>query len=131
MLHNMRLDMIGLIVEDIPRSLAFYSRLGMPVDETAVDGPYYECTFSGIRFSWNALSMIKEIDPHWVPPVGERSGMAFLAESPSGVDAKYAEMTAAGYRGVREPWDAFWGQRYAQVEDPDGNKVDLFAPLEG
>ena len=29
------------------------------------------------------------------------------------------------------PWDAFWGQRYAQVKDPDGNVVDLFAPLQG
>jgi hypothetical protein len=28
-----------------------------------------------------------------------------------------------------EPWDAFCGQRYAEVEDPDGNVVDLFAPL--
>ncbi|MFL6036949.1 MAG: glyoxalase, partial [Gaiellaceae bacterium] len=28
-----------------------------------------------------------------------------------------------------EPFDAFWGQRYATVVDPDGNAVDLFAPL--
>lgn len=25
---------------------------------------------------------------------------------------------------------AFWGQRYAVVRDPDGNDVDLFAPLD-
>jgi uncharacterized glyoxalase superfamily protein PhnB len=30
-----------------------------------------------------------------------------------------------------EPWDAFWGQRYAVVHDPDGNGVDLFCPLKG
>jgi uncharacterized glyoxalase superfamily protein PhnB len=45
------------------------------------------------------------------------------------VDAKYAELVAAGYTGHKEPWDAFWGQRYAQVRDPDGHTVDLFAPL--
>jgi hypothetical protein len=28
-----------------------------------------------------------------------------------------------------KPWDAFWGQRYAVVHDPDGNGVDLLAPL--
>ena len=38
-------------------------------------------------------------------------------------------LVAAGYQGGKEPWDAFWGQRYAQVFDPDGNSVDLFAPL--
>ena len=37
----------------------------------------------------------------------------------------------AGYDGHKEPWDAFWGQRYAQLRDPDGNDVSLFAPLEG
>jgi len=34
-----------------------------------------------------------------------------------------------GHRAHKAPWDAFWGQRYAQVLDPDGNSVDLFAPL--
>ncbi|URN09544.1 hypothetical protein LUW74_43495 [Actinomadura madurae] len=45
------------------------------------------------------------------------------------MDAVYAEMTAAGYTGAKEPWDAFWGMRYATVLDPDGNGVDLYAPL--
>ncbi|MEC4019520.1 VOC family protein, partial [Streptomyces sp. H27-D2] len=36
---------------------------------------------------------------------------------------------AAGYTGHKQPWDAFWGQRYASVQDPDGNTVDLFAAL--
>jgi len=30
---------------------------------------------------------------------------------------------------VKEPWDAFWGQRYALVEDPDGAHVSIFCPL--
>lgn len=46
------------------------------------------------------------------------------------MDALYAELTGAGYRGTTPPWDAVWGQRYAVVADPDGNGVDLFAPLE-
>jgi uncharacterized glyoxalase superfamily protein PhnB len=28
-----------------------------------------------------------------------------------------------------EPMDAFWGQRYAQVKDPDGTVIDLYATL--
>ena len=42
----------------------------------------------------------------------------------------YADLIETGGRGHKEPWDAFWGQRYAQLRDPDGNAVDLFAPLE-
>jgi uncharacterized glyoxalase superfamily protein PhnB len=40
-----------------------------------------------------------------------------------------ARLVAAGYEGKKEPYDAFWGQRYANVVDPDGNVVDLFAAL--
>ena len=45
------------------------------------------------------------------------------------VDAAYAQLTNAGHHGELAPFDAFWGQRYATVHDPDGTGVDLFAPL--
>ena len=61
--------------------------------------------------------------------MGQAMGLAFKCGSPAEVDEVYARITAAGYKGRKAPWDAFWGQRYAVVEDPDGNGVDLFAPL--
>ena len=50
---------------------------------------------------------------------------------PATVDATHDELVAAGSRSHLAPWDAFWGQRYATVLDPDGNAVDLFAALAG
>jgi uncharacterized glyoxalase superfamily protein PhnB len=41
----------------------------------------------------------------------------------------FAGLVGAGYRGRLEPFDAFWGQRYVTVLDPDANPVDLFAPI--
>jgi uncharacterized glyoxalase superfamily protein PhnB len=64
-----------------------------------------------------------------VAPVGQRMGLAFKCDSPAEVDATYQQLVAAGHLGRRAPWDAFWGQRYATVVHPDGNGVDLFAPL--
>ena len=58
-------------------------------------------------------------------------GLAFACESAGEVDRLYADLTEAGYTGQREPWDAFWGQRYAPFGAPDGNPVDLFAWLPG
>jgi uncharacterized glyoxalase superfamily protein PhnB len=55
--------------------------------------------------------------------------VAFRCESPEEVDLLYRDLVAAGAEGHKEPWDAFWGQRYAQVRDPDGTIVDLFAPV--
>ena len=37
-------------------------------------------------------------------------------------------VTGAGYRGQQPPYDAFWGARYAVVEDPDGNAVGIMSP---
>lgn len=65
----------------------------------------------------------------WEEPVGHRMGIAFLCDSPAEVDKLYEDVLAADYESQKPPWDAFWGQRYAQVKDPDGNLVDLFAPL--
>ena len=55
--------------------------------------------------------------------------LAFKFDSPTDVDDAYARLVGLGYAGHKEPWDAFWGQRYAIVHDPDGNAVDLFSPL--
>jgi uncharacterized glyoxalase superfamily protein PhnB len=52
--------------------------------------------------------------------------LAFLCSSPEEVDATYERLATLGH-GYKEPWDAFWGQRYAIVKDPDGNHIDLFA----
>ncbi len=49
--------------------------------------------------------------------------------SPADVDETYASLVASGAGAHHEPWDAFWGQRYATVVDPDGNHIDLFANL--
>ena len=65
--------------------------------------------------------------PDWVRPIGQRISFACRCDSPAEVDAVYARMIAAGHQGRQAPWDAFWGQRYAMLTDPDGNRVDLFA----
>lgn len=125
----MRFDMLGLIASDMEATAAFYRLLGWNFPP-AGDEPYIEVTLdTGLRISINSVEMMKSIDPDYVEPKGQRMGVAFLFDTPSAVDAKYADLTSAGYHGHKEPWDAFWGQRYAQVTDPDGNIVDLFAPL--
>jgi len=123
-------DMIGIVVRDIPRSLQFYRLLGLEVPEAPADRPFVEMTTAnGYRISWNALEMIKQNDPSWVEPAGQRIELAFKCDSPADVDAVHGRLVAAGHRSHRAPWDAFWGQRYAVVVDPDGNHVSLFAPL--
>ena len=123
-----RIDLIGLVVADMAASLAFYRRLGLDVPADADARPHAEAALpGGLRLAWDTVDTVRSFDPGWVPAAGSRISLAFDCGSPEGVDALYAELTAAGYAGHLKPWDAFWGQRYAVVHDPDGNGVDLFA----
>ena len=123
-------DMVGIVVRDMGAALRFYRLLGLDIAEGSDGEPYVEViTPNGYRISWNTEAMMKEIDPAWKEPVGQRVSLAFKCDTPAEVDAAYNRIVAQGYGGHKEPWDAFWGQRYAVVLDPDGNTVDLFAPL--
>jgi uncharacterized glyoxalase superfamily protein PhnB len=123
-----RLDLIGLVVADMASSLAFYRRLGVEVPAEADVQPHAEATLpGGLRLAWDTVATVRSFDPDWAPAAGTRISLAFDCGSPAGVDALYAELTEAGHPGHLKPWDAFWGQRYAVVHDPDGNAVDLFA----
>jgi uncharacterized glyoxalase superfamily protein PhnB len=123
-------DMIGLTVHDMGASLRFYRLLGLDIPEGKDGEQFVEViTPNGYRISWNSVEMVKSIDPSWVEPVGQRMGLAFKCDSVAEVDATYHKLIDSGYQGHKEPWDAFWGQRYAVVVDPDGNLTDLFAAL--
>jgi catechol 2,3-dioxygenase-like lactoylglutathione lyase family enzyme len=126
-----RVDLIGLVVTDMAAALDFYRRLGLDIPASADSEEHVEAQLpGGLRIAWDSVDVIRSFDPVWEQPTGQgRIAIAFVCDSPAQVDATYEELVAAGYRGHKEPWDAFWGQRYAEVLDPDGNTVDLFAPL--
>ena len=123
----LKLDAIGIVTSDLSACLRFYRLIG--VDAPDIDDDHVEATLpNGLRLMFDKVELVKQITD-WIEPVGHRMGLAFLCESPNHVDETCAAITAAGFKVAKEPWDAFWGQRYAQAEDPDGNLVDLFAPL--
>lgn len=122
------LDAIGIVSRDLRASVAFYRLLGLDFPDPA--GDHLEATLpNGLRLMLDDLKLIKQLDKEWTEPKGHRMSLAFRCASPAEVDATHAKITAAGYASKSAPWDAFWQQRYAQVVDPDGNVVDLFAPL--
>ncbi len=124
-----RLDAIGIVVSDLSQSIAFYRMLGAPFADAGGEDHVEAVLPNGLRLMLDTEEVVKSFDADWKRPVGQSIGLAFHCETAGGVDAKHAVLLAAGYKSKLEPWDAFWGQRYAQVYDPDGHSVDLFAPL--
>ncbi|NKQ25509.1 VOC family protein [Streptomyces galbus] len=126
-----RFDAIGLVVSDMAASVAFYRRLGFPFPEGAEREPHAEAVLpGGLRLLLDTEDTVRSFHPGWrAPSGGGRASLALRCETPGEVDAVYEQLVGAGHHGELKPWDAFWGQRYAVVHDPDGNGVDLFAPL--
>ena len=66
-------------------------------------------------------------DPDVVDAVdaGDRVALWFYVDD---VDAAFAAAISAGAAETRAPTDMPWGERVAQVRDPDGNLVNLAVP---
>ena len=123
-----RFEAIGMVVSDMVRTIGFYSRLGLEFPDGAESEQHVEAPLpGGLRFMLDAEDVIRSIDPEWRRPAGSSIALAFACDSAADVDRVHRELVEAGYESHKEPWDAFWGQRYAVVLDHDGNGVDLYA----
>lgn len=124
------LDAISVTASDMAKSVAFYHLLGFDFDGVDVGADHVEPnTVPGaVRLMLDAAALSEKLIGE-APRPANHSTFAMLCESPSDVDRVAGDIAAAGFTVVDLPWDAFWGQRYATVADPDGYKVDLFAPL--
>lgn len=121
---------IDIVVADMAVALTFYHTLGLNADAALAGEMHVQIeTPGGATIGLFAEEIIRRNDPGWTTPVGQRVTFACQCDTPAEVDAVYAKVVAAGFPGVKAPWDSFWGQRYAYLRDPDGNRVDLFAAL--
>lgn len=121
------LDAIGIVSSDMRKSVAFYGLLGIEFPE---GNGHIEATLpNGLRLMLDSEDVIRSFKPDWTRAAGNQMALAFACDSPAHVDELYARVVAAGFDGEKEPWDAFWGYRYAQLLDPNGVMVDLFAQL--
>ncbi len=110
------------------RSIRFYRLLGLDVPETPDEEHVDAFLPNGVRFMLDTEEVVRSFLPEWSRETGNQLSVALECASPAEVDEVYARVTGGGFEGEKEPWDAFWGQRYALLIDPDGVRVNLYAP---
>ncbi len=123
------LDQVNLVTANLAASVGFYRQLGVDIPDAPPGWNDHHRTAEfadagGIDFDIDSLAFAK----HWGSD-GVATGpfLGFRVSSRDAVDALYEKLTAAGHRGLRAPYDAFWGARYAIVEDPGGVAVGLMS----
>jgi uncharacterized glyoxalase superfamily protein PhnB len=123
------LNAIGIVVSDLRRSLLFYRLLGLDLPEDSGEDHVEATMANGTRLMFDPEEVIRSFLPEWTRENGNQVSLAFECASPAELNEIYASVVAAGFEGEKEPWDAFWGQRYALLGDPDGVRVNLYAAL--
>lgn len=134
------LNQLNIVSGNIDASIAFYRRLGIDIPDpriwrtatgvhhvTAVEAGGTEA--AGLDLDSAAFAQIWNKGWAGRKDLAGRVVVGFSVSSREEVDRLHEEMTAAGHRGLQAPFDAFWGARYAIVEDPDGIAVGLMSPI--
>jgi uncharacterized glyoxalase superfamily protein PhnB len=86
---------------------------------------------NGFVLEFDSIAFAERWNAGWRgQPGATRNVIGFALPSRQAVDDVYADLTGAGYAAQQPPYDAFWGARYAVVEDPDGNPVGLMSPVD-
>lgn len=120
--------MIGVVVADMARALAFYRSLGfeIPADE---DGKRFVMhrMASGVTIFFDTVFFPgNDLDRQAAPRGSYNISLEVYLWTREAVDAKWAELTGLGYAGRKAPWKTD-GPYAAIVEDPDGNPILLTA----
>ena len=126
----MILEQLNLAVHDMDATVAFYRRLGLAI-EVSPDGRHGSSKLAnGLTVEFDTTDFVPEWDTGWRGGTGGGAVLGFSVGSREEVDRLYAELTGSGHAPHQPPYDAFWGARYAIVEDPDGHPVGLMSPID-
>jgi len=125
------LDQVNVVVTDMPAAVDFYRRLGMEVQDTGPewDGHHRAVDTGGLDMDLDSAAFAAVWDRGW-PRATAGVVLGFRVQTREQVDELYADLTGAGHAGQQEPYDAFWGARYAVVADPSGNAVGIMSPID-
>ena len=118
-----RFTMVVLLIEDLPRSLAFYRRLGVEFPTDADERTDVQVPLGDNHQLVLTTTFVRNDPDRQSPSGGSRIILEFFVDGNSAVDAKFTELTEAGYRGRREPFLTSFDAYMCMVDDPDGNTV--------
>lgn len=123
----MNLDAIGITSKNMQETIKFYKLFGIEFKQAGSEHHYEAVTKTGLRIMADSEELMKKINTNWKRPTGNGITLCFKESSVESVDLLFKKVTDQGFDYTKKPWDAFWGQRYCCVLDPDNNQIDIFA----
>ena len=121
------LAQVNLIVTDLERAKAFWSALGVESVPRHTHAAVIAFD-SGMNLVLHAPEFARMWDPAYDGPAAGSTVVDINLPSREAVDDAHARVIAAGFSSSVEPWDTFFGARYAIVRDADGHRIGLKSP---
>jgi len=124
------LGQLNLVVRDMDATLSFYRRLGLDIQ--ADPGAFHASAHlpGGMLVEWDTAEFLSQWDTGWTGATGGSTVLGFWVTTREAVDDIYTDLTGTDHGHHQPPYDAFWGGRYAIVDDPDGNSVGIMSPAD-
>ena len=124
----MKIDMIGLFVENLESMVRFYNEvIGMSCTWDGV-GPYAEFTHENVRFAMYERAQLPELlgsVPGYPRGLNGTFELAFNVGAPEQVDIVYQKILEGGGSSVYAPRNEPWHMRSAMIADPEGNLLEI------
>lgn len=128
---KMELTHIRLLVNEIDVCRDFYkNKLGLEEQLAIVEGIYYEFVAGDCILALYKRDLMESVAG--VVMAGEAvADKVALTFNVADVDATFKELSAKGVKFTTEPHDQeAWVLRVAHLRDPEGNLIEINAPLE-
>lgn len=121
------LAQVNLIVTDLERAKKFWAVLGY---QSAPRHPKAAVVAfpNGMNLVLHEPDFARLWDPAYSGPAAGSTVLDINVSCREAVDEVHAHVVSAGYSSSVEPWDTFFGARYAIVCDADGHRIGLKSP---
>ena len=132
-----KLNQFNIVSADMDATIEFYRSLGVQMGDparTSAGDPFHASSAgAGTLLEVDSVAFARAWNDGWkeAANLSGRILVGLHVDSRDEVDRLYSELTAVGHRGLQSPVDAFWGSRFAVIEDPNGIAVGLISPRDG
>jgi uncharacterized glyoxalase superfamily protein PhnB len=128
-----RFDALDLVCRDVDQTVAFYRLAGVDIPDDTIwrtaTGAHHvsDVALGEMGLSFNSTALASHFNAGY-QDAPSPTIIGFRVPTRDAVDEVHARLVAAGHASRQEPYDAFWGSRYAIVADPDGRDVSFMSP---
>ena len=131
-MSSLQIAQVNIVVSDVNGAAAFLEQLGAGVEDIGPDWAAHHRAIPTTTEQFDVDLDSSAYARHWggLPEGFTGAVVNLLVSERTQVDDLFDRSLSLGAKGLRRPFDAFWGARYAAVEGPGPIYVGLMSRVD-